>query len=909
MTDPVTRLNAALDGRYRIEREVGAGGMATVYLATDLRHNRKVALKVLKPELAAVVGAERFLTEIETTAALQHPHILPLFDSGEADGFLFYVMPYVDGESLRDRLDREQQLPVDEAVELVRTVAAALDHAHREGVIHRDIKPANILLRDGQPLIADFGIALAVGSASGGRMTETGMSLGTPYYMSPEQAMGEDQIGPGSDTYSTAAVLYELLVGEPPYTGPTAQAVLGKILSSDPVSVSGARRTIPRNVDAAIQKGLERLPADRFRSARAFADALGDPGFRHGATAGGASVGASRWWKIAAVIAGAAALIEFVALVGGGGSSDDPAIVSTARHRIPAFGANVARPIGKFTAIAPDGSSFVYPVSPDSGDTWQLWIKPANAVDPRPIPNTEMGQNATYSPDSEWIGFFAGVELKKLRLSDGFTVTLVDDMGGGNMVALAWLEDGTIVFEMAGQVLAQIPDDGSQAPDTLQDYGAMGLTQFTWAGGLPGDEGVLVSVCGTGCDTEMRLGVYDRAADTTRILVDQAARAWYVPDDRLIYVLSDGSVFVAPFDLDGLAVNGPGVPLFDGVTVAISSPELVVGRDGTMIHDRRDADLEAFFTAPVWVDRSDTVRGAVSNLPLGVYSDLSLSSDDEKLAMVVADEVTSLGNPVVSQIWVSELPDGPRTRLTNEDNARTRRPVWLPGDTSLAYVHHPIGEWDEAEARTVVADGSQAGPHQSLFGTDQGLVEYLPVVGTDTMLFRLGSPDNLNRPASLGIGDLRTGQWDSLAVTPFNEFGVDLSPDRRWFAYMTDASGQVEVAVRPYPRGDQLVMVSTDGGSSPVWSHDGTELFYIDGEGWLVAAAYESGERLEITGRTRLLETSRFVWYDGGWRVFDVSADDERFLFLANVAETGTERAEFVLVHDFFDELPDVSGR
>ncbi len=191
MSDPITRLNAALEGRYAIERELGEGGMATVYLAKDLKHNRNVALKVLKPELAAVVGADRFLAEIKTTANLQHPHILPLFDSGEADSFLFYVMPYVEGESLREKLKREHQLSVDEALRLTTDIAEALEVAHQQGVIHRDIKPANILLSRGRPLVADFGIALAVSSAGGTRLTETGLSLGTPYYMSPEQATGD----------------------------------------------------------------------------------------------------------------------------------------------------------------------------------------------------------------------------------------------------------------------------------------------------------------------------------------------------------------------------------------------------------------------------------------------------------------------------------------------------------------------------------------------------------------------------------------------------------------------------------------------------------------------------------------------------------------------------------------------
>ena len=218
MTAPA-RLASALTDRYRIERELGAGGMATVYLAEDLKHGRRVAIKVLHPELSAVIGGERFLAEIKVTANLQHPHILGLIDSGEANGLLYYVMPYVSGESLRDRLGREKQLPVEDAVRLAREVASALDSAHRQGVVHRDIKPENILLQDGSALVADFGIALAVQHASGSRMTQTGMSLGTPAYMSPEQAMGERVIGPRSDVYALGAMTYEMLVGDPPFTG------------------------------------------------------------------------------------------------------------------------------------------------------------------------------------------------------------------------------------------------------------------------------------------------------------------------------------------------------------------------------------------------------------------------------------------------------------------------------------------------------------------------------------------------------------------------------------------------------------------------------------------------------------------------------------------------------------------
>ena len=314
MTETVGRLQKALAERYRIERELGAGGMASVYLAHDIRHDRDVAIKVLHPELGATLGGDRFLTEIRTTARLQHPHILPLLDSGDAGGLLFYVMPVVTGESLRDRLTRERQLPIPEAVRIAREVASALDYAHRHGVIHRDIKPENILLHDGQALVADFGIALAVSQAGGTRMTETGMSLGTPHYMSPEQAMGEREITARSDVYALGCVTYEMLTGDPPFTGSTAQAIVAKVMTDEPMPPRRPRKTVPESVEAAVLTALEKLPADRFPSAAAFAEALTSTAtvpLRVGAGARG--VPTRRWladwrsWAALAVAAGSLA--------------------------------------------------------------------------------------------------------------------------------------------------------------------------------------------------------------------------------------------------------------------------------------------------------------------------------------------------------------------------------------------------------------------------------------------------------------------------------------------------------------------------------------------------------------------------------------------------------------------------
>ena len=263
-------------GHYAVEEAIGAGGMATVYLARDLKHDRKVAVKVLHSDVAAAIGGERFLAEIRVTAALQHPNILPLYDSGEADGLLYYVMPLIEGESLRDRLDREKQLPVGEALAIIRTVAGALDFAHARSVVHRDIKPENILLQHGQALVADFGIALAATVAGGSRLTEAGISLGTPLYMSPEQALGEAHIDLRTDVYAMAATLYEMLAGHPPFTAASAQGIIAKAIAEPAPLVRRERPSVPEHVEAALLVALEKLPADRFSSARAFADALAD---------------------------------------------------------------------------------------------------------------------------------------------------------------------------------------------------------------------------------------------------------------------------------------------------------------------------------------------------------------------------------------------------------------------------------------------------------------------------------------------------------------------------------------------------------------------------------------------------------------------------------------------------------
>ena len=272
--EQLQRLKPALADRYAVQRELGSGGMATVYLATDLKLERHVAVKVLKAELAAVLGKERFLREVKITAKLEHPHILGLYDSGEADGFLYYIMPYVEGESLRDRLNREKQLPLDDALQIAREVADALSYAHSHDVLHRDIKPENILLEAGHAVVSDFGIARAITAAGGDRLTETGVALGTPTYMSPEQAAGSKDLDGRSDLYSLGCVLYEMLAGQPPFTGPTVESVIHQHLTVEAQSIANLRPAVPVEIAGVLARALAKTPADRFSPVGQFAEAL-----------------------------------------------------------------------------------------------------------------------------------------------------------------------------------------------------------------------------------------------------------------------------------------------------------------------------------------------------------------------------------------------------------------------------------------------------------------------------------------------------------------------------------------------------------------------------------------------------------------------------------------------------------
>jgi Tol biopolymer transport system component/tRNA A-37 threonylcarbamoyl transferase component Bud32 len=823
----MSRLTAALADRYRIERELGQGGMATVYLAEDLKHDRKVALKVLKPELAAVLGAERFVVEIKTTAALQHPHILPLFDSGTADGFLFYVMPFIDGETLRDKLNRETQLGVDEAVRIATEVADALDYAHRHGVIHRDIKPENILLHDGRPMVADFGIALAVSAAAGGRMTETGLSLGTPYYMSPEQATADKQITARSDIYSLASVLYEMLAGEPPHMGNSAQQIIMKIVTDAPKPVDELRRSTPPQVAAAVMQALQKLPADRFATAADFVAALKAQGGATRTVSGRASAPRTRLSRERAL---AAALLLAILAAALGWTRRTPVSppsrqqVVLWKYQLPDALIPGTPLIATQAAIAPDGSSIVFTDSTSGGLV--LMRKPREAVQAEPIAGTEGGVSPFFSPDGQWIGFLTtDGKVRKVPVTGGGVITLATDVNVDYKVGV-WADDGRIYYTTVGSKLARLDADNPQRPSVVVSQ--LGGATAIALGPLPGSRGLLVTVCPGNCAVESRVTVLDFATDSLRQLVPGAYGAWYAPTGHLLYTAREGGLFAMAFDARRLETTSGAVPVMSDVAPG----SFVLSASGDALYSVERGQLDG--SELVWTDRAgratpfDSTWRAPFEYP-------ALSPDGRTLAVSVRGETTDL--------WLRR-PNGARQKVIAPGSANWR-PSWT-ADGSALYFSSVGGSRDpnDVTIRKVRADLSAA--PQLVQGGEFGTWEVEVSRDEKWLVIRRDEGEgnsNIRYRAVEGDTALKP-----LVVEPGQSTTVALSPDGRWLAFSSDdgSGARYDLFVAPFPSMSPRRLVSREGGTEPRWARNGRELFFKSG-GRMMAVSVADGPALDVS--------------------------------------------------------------
>ncbi len=769
-------------------------------------------MKVLRPELAAVIGADRFVQEIKTTAALQHPHILPLFDSGQAGGFLYYVMPYIEGETLRSRLDREHQLGVDEAVKITTEVADALDYAHRHGVIHRDIKPENILLHDGRPMVADFGIALAVSAAAGGRMTETGLSLGTPHYMSPEQATAEKEITGRSDLYSLASVLYEMLAGNPPHVGSSAQQIIAKIVTEQVAPVSQIRKAVPLNVTAALAKALEKLPADRFESAKAFAVALHDRAYRHGeAPEEGALIAPRRRPTRDPILLGLAAIALIGVATGLWGwqrarvaAAGVPEVYDVALPDSAAMdfaGLTPSTPYGsnlRALSVAPNGSFVVYVVK--QGTSTILWRRSLRDATASPIPGTEGASTPRISPDGSRLAFIAGAGLMTVPLAGGQPRAIANL--DGDPFTLDWSSSTTlIVIDQAGLRFRQIDPDAG----TIETRPVPLCIDGRW---LPEERQVLCSFRGVGMVVDPATGEVwplKTRTDEGRPSSSLAGWAQQLIDDRyLVYQSPQGELRAAPYDrsthtvgrsaslLAGVRASGVGSSYFD-----LSPTGVLVFAPGGNAHIGHLVGLSP--------------GGILKPLPVppDAYQRWDMSRDGRWLAATIAE-------PGHSELRIFNLRGG--QSFTWLRASIMDQPLWGSDDSTLL-----VQVQDSAGAAILRGSPSSPAAPDTVFASHDPAA--VPVLldwsSPHQALGRIGIPYRIVRFDPFA----QPARFDTIASA--RTYAMT-SPDGRHYVFSEAAGSRVVVTANPPGSWERQVAASA---VEPVWLSN-SEILYRGGFTW-----------------------------------------------------------------------------
>ncbi len=822
MTDQLDRLKAALADRYKIERQLGVGGMATVYLAEDLKHKRKVAVKVLRPELAAVLGAERFVQEIQTTANLQHPHLLPLFDSGEADGFLYYVMPYIEGETLRDKLNRETQLGIEEAIRITTEVADALDHAHRHNVIHRDIKPENILLQDGRPMVADFGIALAVSAAAGGRMTETGLSLGTPHYMSPEQATAEKDLTNRSDIYSLGAVLYEMLTGDPPHTGSSAQKIIMKIVTEEAQPVTELRKSVPPHVAAATAKSLEKLAADRFESALKFSEALGNPGFVAPATHMAPPVtpglrGDARAWTVTAFLT-LLLVSSWAYLWPRGRSGSEPILRASLLPQAGCHYTAVGR--SNLVQFSPVGRDLAYVATCDGAES--LWVRSLQTGEDRSFPGTTGAIYPFWSQDGLSLGFFANGRLKRIDLESGAVRDLAAaPFGRGG----TWNQYGQILFapDIYGP-LHLVPAEGGQAVQETSVDGDSTVShrvpQF-----MPDGRHFVYLTTNYLDETRMLFGELG-VAEPQRLM--ETVSNVVVSGQQLLYV-SDGSLVARPFSPEQGEFQGSARSLLSGLEVyePRGLGNYSVSGDGAVLVYR---ELLEQYNRVAWLDPENA---AMDPLDLAGANVVRVSPDGRTILSV---RYTGPGQRF--DVWSFDVASGQQTRISS--NSGTEWWIaWAFGGTHIAFQ-----ESDARVATLLATDRSEERTIQ-MFVND-----YLPSAWPKGKTFAVSTRqvaatgEDLVRARFVGDSVVT----EVLYSTPADESDPNVSANGDWLSYNSDRTGRIEVYITRLPDATGHWQISRDGGSQGRWSRDGSTLYFINASGYLMSSEIGTSQDVPSVG-------------------------------------------------------------
>ncbi len=861
--------------------------MAVVFAAHDVRHNRKVAVKVLRPELAATLGVDRFLKEVLVTAGFTHPHILGVIDSGTAGGLPFYVMPFVDGETLRARLDRTGQLPIDEAIRIATAVGSALAYAHDRGVVHRDIKPENVLLQGAHAFVADFGIAIAVAESGGDRLTRTGVRVGTPQYMSPEQISGERQVDGRSDIYALGCITHEMLAGDAPFTGATAQAVMSAVMTEEPSPLAALRRTVPDHLSAAVAVALAKAPADRFGSADEFVQALSQPTPRTARMmAARVPAPAQRRSRMLLMGGGAvagAALTAFALAVGNrsGQLPFGDATPSVTRHLniVLPGGLPVALtgpgPLGIWQsalALDPTGTQLAYVT--EQGTTTALAVREVSSDSVRVIAGTDGAYHPFFSPDGQWIGFFAGNELKKVLVAGGTPVLL---SAVERPVGATWpTGDRILLFQQDGFQLRWVSATAGGRDSIITLSSQFGtphvLPGGEWAvGRMSSGQLGLLSLADGEQWAITRRGILSPDSMSVRDLLLGASPTYVPTSKHLVFAAEDGGLFALPFDGLSRKVLGEPVLVVPNVRIeeGIGFAEYALAADGTLIYVPGTSQLYGHVAYVGEGGRLDTLP-----FPRAQYTQPRVSPTGSRIAV---QELKPIGG---WDVVVLDVRTGIRQRVPLPDNLRAFPAAWFPdGERLLIGAWHPI----RFLIRRMLQYDMRTGVIEDLGETDGSYITVAPN-GRD-----------------FAASDWRTGALFQRALRGDTArqmiagrgYAADYSPDGRWLTWGSVTGGVDLIAIPPVGIPTPIV----ERGQQPLWKPDGRAVIYRDGKRFFEVSVTTSPGGVQV-GTPRLLADGPFL-RTFAWN--HAMAPDGRIVAL--VSSPGERTRELGVVTGFHQQL------
>jgi serine/threonine protein kinase/Tol biopolymer transport system component len=888
-------------GPYEILSAIGAGGMGEVYRARDTRLERIVAVKILPDHLSDRAELrERFEREARTVASLNHPHICTLYDIGQQDGTNYLVMEYLEGETLAERL-KKGPLPIDQVLQYAIEISDALDKAHRKGITHRDLKPGNIMLTKSGTKLLDFGLAklrqetapanipLSKLPTANNTITAQGTILGTLQYMAPEQLEGKE-VDARTDIFAFGVVVYEMATAKKAFEGRSQASLIAKILETDPPPMTSLQPMTPPALDRVVKKCLAKDAEKRWQGASDLCDELkwiAEGGSQVTLTTTAGAKGIRALGRRGLILSVGALLLVVVASLATWNLKPSPPSppkpVSRFTITLPPGQQLAGLGSGPAAALSPDGTRLAYVAS--QGGTQQIYLRAMDGLEVRAVPGTEGAFNPFFSPDGQWLGFFAGGKLKKLSVSGGAALTLFDAAAypGG----ASWGSQGMIAFAATPvSTLLQVSDAGGP-PQPLTRFEKAEITH-RWPEFLPGGKAVLFAAGTSGLNfTNAQIAVQSVGAGARRNLVS-GAQPRYAPSGHLVYV-EGGSLMAMPFDPQRLTATGTAVPVVEGVLQSGGAAQYSFSATGSLVYV--SGGVQAPPSRLVWVSRNGTEQPLAA--PAHAYLGPRLSPDGRRVSVGIVEQET--------QVWLYDLSRDTLTRLTFEGNVNLN-PAWTPDGKRIAFNSNKEGAvaslfWQLADSsggleRLTSSEYVQVPMSWSPDGQLLAFIELNPTTALDIWMLRMGDP-------SAGSGQVRKAQ--PFLRTSFNESVPAFSPDGHWLAYISDESGRYEVYVQPYPGPGGKWQISTDGGTEPVWNRNGRELFYRNGNKMMaVDIATQPGF---AAGKPRMLFEGPYQPTGTTIQNYDVSHDGQRFLMLKPIESAGAAPTQINVVLNWFEEL------